>query len=217
MKRIVESDVPEEHILTRLKRLDHWLVWPKEPIPTEELKDPRADKAYKGPVQVDDETEQVYPVRWKEFDNWMSYNEAQDLLERYDGLLGGAGVYIDDSLDDFIIVDVDDCRDPETGRVDSQVWKHIRNANTYTEISQSGGGIHFVFRGKIKKQGMAEIIGEEHDDIGMEVYDRYFVCLTERHIAGTPFIAENNTPYLKKLFSDFDITWDKLFFTQPKY
>lgn len=210
MKRIVESDIPDEHILTRLKRLDHWLVWPKEPIPPERLAN--SDKPYKGPVGVDAETDRVYPVRWKEFDNWMSYEEAHQQLQEYNHLLGGAGVYIDDTLDDFIIVDIDDCRDPSTGRVDSNIWKHIRSANTYTEVSQSGEGIHFVFRGDIGHQGMADIIGKENDDIGMEVYERYFVCLTERHVAGTPYIAENNTAYLKILLKHFDITWDDLFF-----
>jgi hypothetical protein len=49
----------------------------------------------------------------------------------------------------FTVIDLDHCRDPETGKIAPWAWKIIRFLNSYAEISVSGDGIHIIVSGKL--------------------------------------------------------------------
>ena len=49
----------------------------------------------------------------------------------------------------FTVIDLDHCRDPDTGIIDEWAWLIIRRLNSYTEISVSGTGIHIIIRGQL--------------------------------------------------------------------
>jgi putative DNA primase/helicase len=79
--------------------------------------------------------------------------------------------------------DLDECRDPETGAIAPWAQQLIDAFDTYTEISPSGTGVHFIAQGNLPGRGLH--VGK------IELYDsgRYF-CMTGHHLPGTPLTPE---------------------------
>ena len=50
--------------------------------------------------------------------------------------------------------DLDRCRDPETGTIEPWAQAIINQFNTYTEISTSGTGVHFIAKGHLPGRGL---------------------------------------------------------------
>jgi primase-polymerase (primpol)-like protein len=97
---------------------------------------------------------------------WRTFKEAVRALEsgRYDGV-----GFVFCSADPFVGVDLDDCRDPETGEIEGwarEVIDGFADA-VLLEASPSGRGVHIVTRGTCKDGINTKAI---------EVYgqDRYF-------------------------------------------
>jgi putative DNA primase/helicase len=91
---------------------------------------------------------------------WRSFEEAVRALEtgRYDGL-----GFVFSSGDPFAGVDLDDCRDPETGALEEWAEKIVEDFGSYAEVSQSGKGVHIIVKGKApnKKRGKVEAYSSE--------------------------------------------------------
>jgi primase-polymerase (primpol)-like protein len=91
---------------------------------------------------------------------WRSFEEAVQALEtgRYDGL-----GFVFSSGDPFAGVDLDDCRDPETGELEEWAAKIVEAFGSYAEVSQSGTGVHIIVMGKApnKKRGKVEAYSSE--------------------------------------------------------
>ena len=60
----------------------------------------------------------------------------------------GIGFVFTDS-DPYTGVDIDNCRNPETGQIAEWAWEIIRALNSYTEVSPSGTGVHTIVCGKL--------------------------------------------------------------------
>jgi putative DNA primase/helicase len=86
---------------------------------------------------------------------WRSFEKAVRALEtgRYDGL-----GFVFSSGDPFAGVDLDDCRDPETGALEEWAARIVEAFGSYAEVSQSGTGVHIIVKGKApnKKRGKVE-------------------------------------------------------------
>lgn len=110
------------------------------------------------------------PQTWTSFDDALAYAET--------GEADGIGfVFTDD--DPFVGVDLDDCRDPETGSVDEAAQDIIDRLDSYTERSPSGTGYHVIVRG--------ELPGERNRKGTIEMYDSArFFTVTGDHVAETP-------------------------------
>lgn len=80
-------------------------------------------------------------------------------------------------------IDFDKCRDPITGKVDSLIAGIVAKLHSYTEISQSGTGIHVLVKASLpvgaRKRGSCEMYDSE----------RFFV-VTENPLLGTPLTIE---------------------------
>ena len=50
--------------------------------------------------------------------------------------------------DPFTFVDLDDCRNPETGDVAPWAMEIVRELDSYTEVSSSGKGLHIIVEGE---------------------------------------------------------------------
>ncbi len=68
------------------------------------------------------------------------------------------------SGDDLCGVDLDRCRDPETGEMESWAQEIIGELDSYAEISPSGRGVHVLLRGELPP-------GRRRKDC-VEMYDR---------------------------------------------
>jgi putative DNA primase/helicase len=93
---------------------------------------------------------------------WATFPEALEALE--DGACDGIG-FVLSSADPFVGIDLDDCRDPETGEVEEWALKVVeRFPNAHAEVSPSGKGVHLLARGKLRggtKKGRVELYGQE--------------------------------------------------------
>jgi putative DNA primase/helicase len=87
-------------------------------------------------------------------------------------------------------IDLDKCRNPETGEIEPWAQAIIQSADSYTEASVSGTGVHIILEGKLPPKGrrfgpieMYEvgrfftISGNRIDDTPAEVNDRAEVLL----------------------------------------
>jgi len=136
-----------------------------------------------------------------------SFEEAQKWAER-DGITNAlpAGDDVDGLHTGYILphqkdkyaktlmlVDLDDVRDPETGRVIDEAQAIVNSLGSYTEVSQSGAGLHvFVYAelpeycGKVVEplETDEQIAGEQPK---IEMYDHGRVAITTgRHVVYTP-------------------------------
>ena len=135
-----------ENIPAELRRRPQWVVWRYEE---------RGDKSTKVPY--DPATNRRASTT--DLVTWRSLEEAVQTLQtgRYDGI----GVVFS-SGDPFAGVDLDKCRNPETGELEEWAAKIVRNLNGYAEASPSGTGVHIIVRGKApnKKRDPVEAYSE---------------------------------------------------------
>jgi putative DNA primase/helicase len=93
-------------------------------------------------------------------DTWRSFEEAIKALRS--GRCDGIG-FVFSSGDPYAGVDLDDCRDPETGELEEWAAEIVQHLGGYTEVSPSGKGVHIIVRGKApnKKRGKVEAYSSE--------------------------------------------------------
>jgi primase-polymerase (primpol)-like protein len=124
--------------------------------------------------------------------DWVSYEEAKG-FQIENGLAGVGYVFSGD--DPYTGVDLDRCRDPQTGKVDLWADRIIRQLDSYTEVSPSGTGVKIWVR--------ASISGDRHRTGSVEMYDRTrFFTVTGQHLLGTPTTIEDRKTQLDDLYSD---------------
>ncbi len=114
--------VPPSAIPAELRETDRWLAW-------------RLLHGKKPPV--DDAGRPM--STWQESSTWLSFEDAKTRAEGRVGFVLGDG---------FGGIDLDDCRDPESGDVDSRAKVIIKFAEgAYAEVSPSGKGLKVFGRG----------------------------------------------------------------------
>ncbi len=91
---------------------------------------------------------------------WRTFEEAVRALKtgRWDGI-----GFVFSSGDPFAGVDLDKCRDPETGELEEWAAKVVKHLGGYAEASPSGTGVHVIIRGKApnRKRGKVEAYSSE--------------------------------------------------------
>lgn len=94
---------------------------------------------------------------------WGTFAEARAAVE--DGKADGVGIVLGDGL---IGIDIDDCRDPETGALTPAARAIVAVVGSYAEITPSDCGIHILVRGVLPPNGRRKG--------NIEIYDagRYF-------------------------------------------
>lgn len=113
--------------------------------------------------------------------SWSTFNEARDAWKK-DKSLGIGFVFNGDGI---VGVDIDDCRDPETGTIADWAQEIIDHLGSYAEVSPSGTGVKVFIRGELPAERGRKF---SHSSGGaLEVYatGRFFV-VTGQHIEGTP-------------------------------
>jgi Fe2+ or Zn2+ uptake regulation protein len=179
----------EENIPVELKELSQW-VGRRGKVPV--------DSKTGGNAMVSDsqDFEQAQQSK-KARDTWGTIEEAVSRAERY-GLDGVGFVFSED--DPYCGVDLDGCRDPETGDIEGWAQEIINDLDSYTEVSPSETGVHVIVRGVLPRSGKSGPI---------EMYDskRYFT-VTGKRLEGTPGAVRSAQQALMKLhrktFGEFD-------------
>jgi len=144
-----------------LKNKNQWVLWKYEEVKGRKTKIPYSVSGKRA-----DTTD---PATWATFEE--ACKKFHDHAGRFDGI---GFVFSDDS--EYMGVDLDHVKNPETGEWDPEALEEIRSLNTYTEISPSGTGAHCIC--------IAEFPGEEKGKRKghREMYEskRYFTMTGDR-------------------------------------
>ncbi|MBS1854337.1 MAG: hypothetical protein JST11_03145 [Acidobacteria bacterium] len=137
-------------------------------------------------------------------DTWNTFEQACRAVEQY-GLTGVGFVFAPGGA--YTGIDLDDCRDPETGALAPWAREIVESLATYTEVSPSGKGVKLVVRaqlpgGRGRRRKLAS------GEIEMYSRDRYFT-LTGDRVPGTPAGIEERAAQVNALF-------DRYFTDRPK-
>ncbi len=126
--------------------------------------------------------------------SWADYESAVEAVDRFK--CEGIGFVFTDS-DPYSGIDLDDCRDPQTGEMQPWARDIVQTLQSYTEISPSQQGVKIWVRGKLaagKRNRTAFETGE------VEIYSRgrYFT-VTGQQLPGTPDAIEDRQAALTSL------------------
>lgn len=123
---------------------------------------------------------------------WGSIEEAQAAYES--GEVDGIGfVFTED--DPYTGIDLDKCRDSETGALQSWAQEIVERLQSYTEVSPSQTGVHILVRATLP-------LGERRKG-AIEMYDSArFFCMTGDHLEGTPHTIELRQDEVERLHAE---------------
>jgi len=144
--------IPQE-----LKDLPQWVCWERVP----NKKNP--DKMDKVPKRANS----VYGADTTDPEHWADFADTRDyyLDDHYHGI-----GFVFSKDDPYCGIDLDKCRDSDTGQIQPWAIAIIESLNSYTEISQSGTGIHILVKAKLSEKGRKRCLpGTDHE---VEIYDR---------------------------------------------
>lgn len=99
-------------------------------------------------------------------DTWTTFDRAAQAVES--GAYAGVGFEFSPETG-ITGIDFDHCIDPETGSFDPWVLEWVQRFDSYTEISQSGTGIHILVRGALPSK-----TGVHNERVEMYNSGRYF-------------------------------------------
>lgn len=154
-----------ENIPEAIRSLPQWVCWKKAT---------RKGKLTKLPMKVGavgDLADSTKKETWSSFEAALKWHA--------DGHYNGIG-FVFTKDDRFCGIDLDDCRDSETGEVNEFASELLKTLNSYTEISQSGKGLHIFVEAKLPGAGRkVKIPGTDNE---IEIYDRgrYFTMTGKR-------------------------------------
>lgn len=147
-----------------LRARDQWVCWRTAD---------RDGKATKLPV--DPRTTSTASVT--DESTWSDFATVRDAAAGDRGISGIGFVFR--SGDPFVGVDLDDARDPETGRPDEDAKAIVHRLDSYTEVSPSGTGYHVIVAGALPSGG--------NRSGNVECYEHArFFTVTGEHVDGTP-------------------------------
>ncbi len=181
--------VQVEHLPATLRRYAHFVTW--EFQSDDEAKDP-AKEWRKTPLQpwvvgMGDSAKTNDPATWASYEAAMEW-----YLRAYMRAPGSVGLgYVFAKLDrkrfpliqpkhtdELTLIDLDHCRDPDTGAIDGWALDIVRRLNSYSEVSPSGTGVHVIVRGTLARSYKTA-------DIEVYAFARY-TTLTGNRVPDTP-------------------------------
>lgn len=169
-------------IPAELRDPPNWVVWKSEPQKGRQTKVPYNARTGARASSTDPRS-------------WTTFQEALTRYQRSDGRYDGIG-FVFSEHDDFFGVDLDACRDPQSGALTEWAAEIVEAFETYSEVSPSGTGVKLVARGKLpggkgraKKLEGVPTFGDKQPEIA--VYDRgRFWCMTGQRLTSAPKTCE---------------------------
>ena len=108
---------------------------------------------------------------------WTTFAEACQKTITEETFTGVGFVLTDD--DPYAGGDLDACRDPKTGKIDTWAQEIIDQLDTYTEVSPSGTGLRMIMHGKMPK-------GHRNKWAKIEFYsNKRYLTITGNHLEGS--------------------------------
>ena len=174
----LESDI--ERVPDALTARDQWVCWRREERDGKTTKVP-VDPATGGYASTTDPK------------TWTAVATALEAVESTNA--DGVGfVFTDD--DPIVGVDLDDCRDSETGTIDAWARDVITRLDSYAEVSPSGTGVHVIVKGELPRGRSRK------GDVEMYETSRFFT-VTGDHLDQTPACVHHRVDAIRGIHADY--------------
>lgn len=174
---VIADNIPDE-----IKQLDRWVTW-------EWTWSAKQTKWTKPPLQLNHKLASSTDAKtWTRFDlAWMLGRNRDGI-----GFVLGADIGI-------VGIDLDKCRDPQTGEIKPLQAEIIRELDTYAEVSPSGTGVKLLCRGELPAK-----FRKANHELGIEIYadGRYFT-ITGHKLESAPREINNAKEKLTELINRF--------------
>jgi putative DNA primase/helicase len=152
--------VNADGIPAELRERPHWICWKWERRNGKWTKVPINPKSGRNASATD-------PSTWATFAEAMAYYRS--------GRADGVG-FVFAASDPYCGVDLDDCRDLDSGELDAWAAWDVALLDSYTEISPTSTGVKIIVKGKVP--------GDRYRTGQVEIYDRArFFALTGHSMA----------------------------------
>lgn len=175
--KIVNKDaIPES-----LKKKDNWVVWKTIVRDSEPTKVPFNAETGETASSTD-------PSTWTDFKTAYKHYRNTDK--------NGIGFMF--SENDMIVgIDLDHCRDKETGTIEKTFAEIVEKVDSYTEISPSGEGLHIIAKGRMPNKN-------SNRKGNYEMYEerRYFT-FTGQHLSGTPEEVKERPTEIEEIHEEY--------------
>jgi putative DNA primase/helicase len=160
---------PDSHVWPdTMVPIPQWVTWRLEPNPD------RPEKPNKAPY--DPKTGRHGSSTNNR--TWGSFEQATQAVKTYQHK--GIG-FVFAANDGMVFIDLDGCRNPVTGELDALAQWALHTLDTYTEVSQSGRGIHLIAKGEL-----APGVNHRLEPLAEVYAEKRFVAMTGQHVPGTP-------------------------------
>jgi putative DNA primase/helicase len=177
---MLEAPPSHEDVPRKLTEHNQWLCWRTEERDGKKTKLPIDPTSGEFASTTDPAT-------------WAAFETARDRLQS--GQEDGLGfVFTDD--DPIVGVDLDDCRDPETGQPEQWAKEVIETLDSFTEVSPSGTGYHVLVAGSLPE-------GRNRKG-DLELYETArFFTVTADHVDGTPEDIKEREAALDAVYEEY--------------
>ena len=148
-----------------------------------------ADKPTKTPRQITD------PTKYAAVDDPSTWGPFVDAVKVHkQGNADGVGIMFDGG--GLVGVDLDGCRNAESGVIEPWAQSIVDRLDSYTEVSPSGTGLHIYLNadslpGARRRKGQFEVYA-----------DRRYFTVSAQHIDGTPTEVEERTDQLAVVYHE---------------
>ena len=168
----MSSDIDVSLIPEKLADLEQWICW------QETERDGKSTKVPIKPYHTNGtpNASATEPGNWRDLESALAFHESDRV--RTDGI----GFVFAPSTP-IVGVDLDGCRDPTTGELESWARDIVDRLDSYTEVSPSGCGVHVLVKGDLPPGR------NRRGDVEMYDEARFFTVTTD-HIEGTPTSLE---------------------------
>jgi putative DNA primase/helicase len=167
-----------------LKLIPNWVVW-------------RLEKRFKAgknskPTKVPYEPKTGQKAKSNDSGTWATFEVASAIITQ--GNYNGIG-FVFTTKDGYLGVDIDHCRDPNTGVITDEAQYYIDKLYSYTEVSPSKTGVHVFTQAKLPNTGRRKG--------NIEFYNngRYFT-VTGWHLEGTPLEVYDRQQEIDEIYQE---------------
>ena len=133
---------------------------------------------------------------------WSTFEAALARYQNDDQVAGIGFVFTKDA--GIVGIDLDHCRNPDGGELEPWARIIVQGVDTFTEVSQSGTGLHLYAYAKMPADGNKRTTKSENGEVGgIEAYavGRFFT-VTGEHLLGTPTVIEARQNPLDNLYRE---------------
>jgi primase-polymerase (primpol)-like protein len=175
-----ETLVDAEAIPEALRSREQWVCWRVKERDGKDTKVPVIPDDGGFASATDEET-------WRSFEAAVDYATVGDA----DGI---GFVFTED--DPFVGIDLDDCRDPDSGLPSEDAQDIVVTLESFTEVSPSGTGFHVIIEG--------DIPGDRSRKGSVEMYEtaRFFTMTGDR-VEATPGTVQKRQAALAEVYEEY--------------